>query len=297
MVEINLIMKPATNNIILMGSAHPIRTFSTTTASFSFVSNGSKTSPFAALFSSSGPMAKTNPFRFSTKWWDDETGLGNWGRRYYHPDEGRWISRDPIGEKDSGGLYIFVRNAGVINVDKRGLWTLDVTGHLASGSDCGGFTYNRTIVVVPGPNDQYALNETVWIIQRIDVKKKVYDCRNNKLISQVEYHFWEELGSNDYDAAPPSGSGWMVTDTWADGDNPDCTRGTSETVGHVYFFNSDIVGTPPRAPWKREDPGHPADGAYHLDISGIAQSTIIEGRSDAGPSAEMLLRIWNCCYK
>ncbi len=55
-------------------------------------------SPFAALFSSTGRMAKTNPFRFSTKWWDDETGLGLWGMRYYHPDEGTWISRDPIGE-------------------------------------------------------------------------------------------------------------------------------------------------------------------------------------------------------
>ena len=45
-----------------------------------------------------GPFAATNPFRFSTKYWDDETGLGYWGYRYYSPRLGRWISRDLIGE-------------------------------------------------------------------------------------------------------------------------------------------------------------------------------------------------------
>ena len=38
------------------------------------------------------------PWRFSTKQFDAETGLGYWGYRYYSPGLGRWISRDPIGE-------------------------------------------------------------------------------------------------------------------------------------------------------------------------------------------------------
>ena len=39
-----------------------------------------------------------NPFRFSTKYFDAETGLYYYGYRYYSPNLGRWISRDPIGE-------------------------------------------------------------------------------------------------------------------------------------------------------------------------------------------------------
>jgi hypothetical protein len=47
-------------------------------------------------------MSESNPFRFSTKYQDDETGLLYYGYRYYQPVTGRWINRDPIGEK---GFY------------------------------------------------------------------------------------------------------------------------------------------------------------------------------------------------
>jgi RHS repeat-associated protein len=40
-------------------------------------------------------MAKLNPFRFSTKYDDDETDLLYYGYRYYNPSTGRWLSRDP----------------------------------------------------------------------------------------------------------------------------------------------------------------------------------------------------------
>jgi RHS repeat-associated protein len=43
-------------------------------------------------------MAKANPFRFSTKYQDDESDLLYYGFRYYSANEGRWINRDPINE-------------------------------------------------------------------------------------------------------------------------------------------------------------------------------------------------------
>jgi len=45
-----------------------------------------------------GPSALSNPFRFSTKYTDDETGLVYYGYRYYSPSAGRWLSRDPLDE-------------------------------------------------------------------------------------------------------------------------------------------------------------------------------------------------------
>ena len=41
-------------------------------------------------------MAKVNPFMFSTKFYDWETGLYYYGYRYYNPSTGRWLSRDPL---------------------------------------------------------------------------------------------------------------------------------------------------------------------------------------------------------
>jgi RHS repeat-associated protein len=45
-----------------------------------------------------GSYADDNAWRFSTKWWDDETGLGYWGERYYDSGDGRWANRDPVRE-------------------------------------------------------------------------------------------------------------------------------------------------------------------------------------------------------
>ena len=55
--------------------------------------------PFGELLRATGPMAKANPFRFSTKFQDDETDLVYYGYRYLNTGTGRWLSGDPIAEK------------------------------------------------------------------------------------------------------------------------------------------------------------------------------------------------------
>jgi len=42
------------------------------------------------------PIASDNPFRFSTKYLDAETGLYYYGYRYYSPVLGRWLNRGQI---------------------------------------------------------------------------------------------------------------------------------------------------------------------------------------------------------
>jgi len=52
--------------------------------------------PFAEVLRATGPMAEVNPFRFSTKYQDYETGLLYYGLRYYRPNTGSWTSRAPL---------------------------------------------------------------------------------------------------------------------------------------------------------------------------------------------------------
>ena len=66
--------------------------------------------PFGEVLRATGPMAKTNPFRFSTKYQDDETDLLYYGFRYYTASSGRWPNRDPIGELGGRNLYGFNYN-------------------------------------------------------------------------------------------------------------------------------------------------------------------------------------------
>ncbi|TWT45283.1 tRNA3(Ser)-specific nuclease WapA precursor [Phycisphaerae bacterium RAS1] len=93
--------------------------------------------PYGGLVASSGTYADTNTYRFSTKPWDDETGLGYWGYRYYDPWLGRWISRDPAADRlpnDEPGYialaahqYKAMSNANVNLIDAIGLMSMAPT--------------------------------------------------------------------------------------------------------------------------------------------------------------------------
>ena len=64
--------------------------------------------PFGQLLSAEGELADVNPFRFSSEYADDETGLIYYNYRYYSPQLGRWIKRDPIEEQGGVNLYAYL---------------------------------------------------------------------------------------------------------------------------------------------------------------------------------------------
>lgn len=78
-------------------------------------------SPSSDLLRASGPIAKANPFRFSTKYQDDDTELVYYGYRYCNSVQGRWLSRDSIGESAGVNVYTFVRNDVLNYTDSLGL--------------------------------------------------------------------------------------------------------------------------------------------------------------------------------
>lgn len=69
----------------------------------------------------SGPAL--SPWRFSSKRSDPDTGLVYYGRRYYLPAIGRWLTPDPAGFTDGMNLYAFVHNDPLTHFDEYGLWT------------------------------------------------------------------------------------------------------------------------------------------------------------------------------
>ncbi len=77
--------------------------------------------PFGEPIRVSGTEASANPFRWSTKYTDDESDLVYYGYRYYNPSTGRWPNQDPIGERGGINLYGFVRNNPIDTVDLFGL--------------------------------------------------------------------------------------------------------------------------------------------------------------------------------
>jgi RHS repeat-associated protein len=88
---------------------------------------GYEYSAFGETLRATGPHAKMNPFRFSTRYEDAETGMVYYGFRYYRELAGRWLTRDPIEETGGLNLYAFANNQPIDRFDKFGLrlvtWT------------------------------------------------------------------------------------------------------------------------------------------------------------------------------
>lgn len=78
--------------------------------------------PFGELIRATGTKKDDFNFRFSTKYEDTETGLLYYGYRYYDAGQGRWLSRDPIGERGGLNVYGMVGNDAVNTWDLLGLW-------------------------------------------------------------------------------------------------------------------------------------------------------------------------------
>ena len=75
---------------------------------------------FGRLLSSLGSMADVFRHRFSTKYYDVETGLYYYGYRFYSPSLMRWLNRDPIEENGGKNLYLFCGGNPISNYDKDG---------------------------------------------------------------------------------------------------------------------------------------------------------------------------------
>ncbi len=76
--------------------------------------------PYGNILRMEGNAAEDNPFRFSSEYADDELGLVYYNYRYYNPQNGRWISRDPVIEKQRDNVYTYAYNTPSILIDARG---------------------------------------------------------------------------------------------------------------------------------------------------------------------------------
>ena len=78
-------------------------------------------SPFGEIAVQTGSMATTFTHRFSTKPWCAVTGFSEYEYRKYSPALGRWLSRDPIGERGGPDVYVALKNSPINNTDLLGL--------------------------------------------------------------------------------------------------------------------------------------------------------------------------------
>ncbi len=189
--------------------------------------------PFGEVIRATGPMAEANPFRFSTKYQDDESDLLYYGFRYYNSATGRWLSRDPIAESDGLHLYAFVENNALRNVDGLGLMRWSEVESLRNRME-------KTINVIPccrcegGTSAKATLRGTASGRQVTDtVKFQWHGC----VLGIMAYYWWDCFtAQREYDADPSPNKPKHHPQVWQDwgwhlGGNPQTQSETGRRGG------------------------------------------------------------------
>ncbi len=87
-----------------------------------------------------------SPWRFASKRVDVETGLVYFGKRYYHPHLGKWITKDPAGFEDGPNLHAYLHNSPLNDFDLYGLWSWRGAWDGAQDYGLRAFEYSRDIM-------------------------------------------------------------------------------------------------------------------------------------------------------
>jgi len=98
------------------------------------------------IFDSTGGQIvdSRNPWRFSSKRKDEETGFLNFGRRYYDPKTLRWIAPDPLGYDAGPNLYAYANCNPLHNIDLYGEYAVSyVYNNPSSQQQNSGNNYYR----------------------------------------------------------------------------------------------------------------------------------------------------------
>ena len=79
--------------------------------------------PFGEVLLKDG--AFTSRYQFSSKEYDASTGLNYYGYRFYSPELGRWLNRDPIGKRGGINVFTFCMNGPISSYDYLGLCRIE----------------------------------------------------------------------------------------------------------------------------------------------------------------------------
>jgi RHS repeat-associated protein len=257
---------------------------------------------FGNRITNTGPEVELCPFGFSTKYRDEETGMLYYGFRYYQPEMGRWLSRDPIGITGGLNLYGMVGNDPVNHTDKLGL--LRIASREFPG-ECGEYAVTFLFQLSqPAASAGY-------LVQEINKTVEVTDCATGKTTKETS-HFWEswqvQRGSQ-----VPDGRGNHGNDTSGRG-NQGCTKGrvvSHGTLKFVPYSTTGLLGGGYPTPYRQDGSWGPGNGSTipgtdvinpsrpgHPD-SGVLPSTRDEPPWWDQPSNENGWRKveaeWDCC--
>lgn len=141
----------------------------------------------------------TNPYRFTGREYDPETGLHYYRARYYDSNAGRFINEDPLLFVDGLNANFYVGNNPANWVDSWGTFTLNdaIDSLIKRGVDgdtfIGDYTYSDTQIF----NEWLRLEQTntEWLKELPGCPRKIYFCGDDPI--NPDSNTWEDIGSSN----------------------------------------------------------------------------------------------------
>ncbi len=226
-------------------------------------------------------------------------GVSYYGYRYYNPDLGRWINRDPIEERGGVHIVAFVKNSPINLFDLYGLaYKLGYKpGYPKEGDPryCGGFTIERAWSLSRDVMDPHPSGKTS-LIQEVTLNVEWGDCDDDNKLHTDKWHYLE-VWTVDFPLVGSRG-----VDTFRYVDRGKCTKGEGTMTGKAYYHSkydwhddSDKwVINPPPVPGEAP---HPSLDLPHIDIP-PGLKIPIDDKKDVSNTIEFTVTFsWNCCEK
>lgn len=212
----------------------------------------------------------------------------------YHPEEGRWISRDPIGERGGQNLYGFVKNDCITKTDKLGLAATVSGTTKIDMQDCGSFDWQFDWILRDLTAD---MPQDGSIIQEMQWRVKVRDCEDGHVIKKFDTHIYTEafIISGGTLASDPDSWRFSAEDFLADEEVKCGTYGLLEEnmwtgIANYYDYRPD-----PNHGWVQNPPVQ--GGGFEHPWGGLwGMQGVIDLGKPAAIGYERRLKIsWNCC--
>jgi len=257
--------------------------------------------PFGEVIRASGTLSKLNPFRFSTKFQDDETDQLYYGYRFYNQSTGRWLNRDPRGETREIVLYAFVRNDSIGQIDPDGTISFRLID--AKSGKCGSFAVSWAFSLEqPLGSSGGLFFEDLLFVQKVTTQSCQNKCNPPTSCTPGKLDVYWEAWEMDMWGNPITPEGLQVSgdlfgismgNPLADKDPQTGKLSWKKMTGEMKVFRKEVIFRNFSEEWDIEQ-GPPVNGLYYTTDPSKAwfwnSVTPVEG-----PATHSVLAEFDCC--